>query len=131
MSQSDDYHLGSYQMDQICSKLGSEDPTLAQPLPCSNGFYQCFTPIYCNVGAIKHGDICTFAQEFSHTEYDIGIDDYCNLLGYHLPSLSTSDSMIPESLMQKLVKDEIWSSNLIFRHKTLSCLIFRNYMGGI
>ena len=111
MSQSDDYHLGSYQMEQICSKLGSEDVTLAQPLPCTNGFYQCFTPIYCNVGAIKHGDICTFAQEFSHTEYDIGIDDYCNLIGYHLPSLSTSDSMIPESLMQKLVKNEICFSN--------------------
>ena len=110
MSQSDDYHLGSYQMEQMCSKLGSEDPTLAQPLPCSNGFYQCFTPIYCNVGAIKHGDICTFAQDFSHNEYDIGIDDYCNSLGYHLPSLPTSDSKIPESFIQKLVKDEIWSS---------------------
>ena len=111
MSQSDDYHLGNYQMDQICSKLGSEDPALAKPQSCSNGFYQCFTPIYCNVGAIKHGDTCTFAQEFAHIEYDLGIDEYCNSLGYHLPSLSTRDSMIPESLMQKLVKDELWSSN--------------------
>ena len=112
MSQSDDYHLGNYQMDQICSKLGSEDPSLTKPLSCSNGFYQCFTPIYCNVGAIKHGDTCTFAQDFAHTKYDLSIDEYCNSLGYHLPSLNTSDSMIPELLMQKLVKHELWSSNV-------------------
>ena len=103
LSQSDDYHVGIIGEDKMCSKLGSMDSSPDQLMSCSNGFYQCFTPIYCNVGAERNEDKCTFAQDFAFTNYEKSHEDYCNSLGYHLSSYSTTESMIPQLLQEKLV----------------------------
>ena len=103
LSQSDEYHMGIIGEEKMCSKLGSMDSSSHQLMPCSNGFYQCFTPVYCNVGAERNGDKCTFAQDFAYTNYEITNEDYCNSLGYHLSSYSTAESMIPQLLLEKLV----------------------------
>ena len=89
--------------DSICSKIGSMDIVSSQPISCSHGFYQCITPIYCNVGAVKNGSSCTFAQDFSYTNYSLGIGEYCANFGYHLPSVTTIDSFVTQSLLEKLV----------------------------
>ena len=103
LSHTDDYYLGVNGTDTICSKLGSMVLETSQPMPCDYGFYQCFTPVYCNVGAIKNGDSCMFAQEFSYTNYSISNEEYCKSLGYDLPSVNTIESYVLPELFKNLV----------------------------
>ena len=95
--------MGMNGEDPICSKIGFIDLVSSQPIQCAHGFYQCITPIYCNVGAVKNGSSCTFAQDFSYTNYSLGIGEYCKNLGYHLPSVTTIDSFVTQSVLEKLV----------------------------
>ena len=75
-------------------------------MPCTEGIYQCFTPLPCSLGSLKTGSFCHFVQDLPDTESESSEEDYCHSFGYHLPTQTTDFQDTIKYLLEKLVRFE-------------------------